>query len=313
MENDGVEMSSGTKATNDIALTSFDPIDVKSLIYVMRNQQVMLDSDLAMLYDVETKVFNQAVRRNENRFPERFRFRLTSEEHERLRSQTVTSNGRGGRRYLPYVFTEQGIAMLSTVLRSDIAVETSIRIMDAFVETRRFLANNAALFERIGQVELRQLEYQKETDKKLDQVFACIDSVPETTQRAFFDGQLFDAFSLLVELIQKAQYKIVLIDSYVDVSTLNILAKKATGATVTIHTLPNTRSTQTDIDTFNFQYPALKVHHTRAFHDRFLIIDDSIGYHIGASLKDAGRKCFAITKIQDAKIVEDILDRLKKA
>ena len=279
----------------------------------MRNQQVMLDSDLAMLYDVETKVFNQAVRRNENRFPERFRFRLTSEEHERLRSQTVTSNGRGGRRYLPYVFTEQGIAMLSAVLRSDIAVETSIRIMDAFVETRRFLANNAALFERIGQVELRQLEYQKETDKKLDQVFACIDSAPETTQKAFFDGQLFDAFSLLVELIQKAQYKIVLIDSYVDVSTLNILAKKATGATVTIHTLPNTRLTQTDIDTFNFQYPALKVHHTRAFHDRFLIIDDSIGYHIGASLKDAGRKCFAITKIQDAKMVEDILDRLKKA
>lgn len=181
-------MDSGTKATNDIALTSFDPIDVKNLIYVVRNQQVMLDSDLAMLYDVETKVFSQAVRRNENRFPERFRFRLTSEEYERLRSQTVTSNGRGGRRYLPYVFTEQGIAMLSAVLRSDIAVETSIRIMDAFVETRRFLANNAALFERIGQAELRQLEYQKKTDKKLDRVFACIESAPETTQKVFFDG-----------------------------------------------------------------------------------------------------------------------------
>ena len=313
MENDSTETDSRTKANNDIALTSFDPIDVKNLIYVVRNQQVMLDSDLAMLYDVETKVFNQAVRRNENRFPERFRFQLTSEEHERLRSQTVTSNGRGGRRYLPYVFTEQGIAMLSAVLRSDIAVETSIRIMDAFVETRRFLANNAVLFERIGQVELRQLEYQKKTDKKLDQVFAYIDSAPETTQKIFFGGQLFDAFSLLVELVQKAQYKIVLIDGYVDVSTLNILAKKVAEVAVTIHTLPNARLTKTDIDTFNHQYPELTVHRTRAFHDRFLIIDDSIGYHIGASLKDAGKKCFAITRIQDTKMVEDVLDRLKEA
>lgn len=272
----------------------------------------MLDSDLAFLYDVETKVFNQAVKRNESRFPDRFRFRLSSEEYERLRSQTVTSNGRGGRRYLPYAFTEQDIAMLSAVLRSDVAIETSIRIMDAFVETRRFLTSNAALFERIGQVELKQLEYQKTTNKRLDQIFAYLEDTPETTQKIFFDGQLFDAFSLMVELVQKAQREIELIDSYVDVSTLNILAKKAAGVSVSVHTLPNARLTRADINTFNSQYPTLTVQRTSAFHDRFLIIDRSIGYHIGASFKDAGKKCFAITKIQDAQMVEGLLERLKK-
>lgn len=297
---------------SNITLSSSSSVDVKSLIYVIRDQQVILDSDLAFLYDVETKVFNQAVKRNESRFPDRFRFQLSPEEYGLLRSQTVTSNRRGGRRYLPYVFTEQGIAMLSAVLRSDIAVETSIRIIDAFVETRRFLANNAALFERIRQVELRQIEYQKKTDKRLDQVFACIESVPETTQKVFFGGQLFDAFSLLVELVQKAQHKIELIDSYVDVSTLNILAKKAWGVSVSVHTLPNARLTQVDIDTFNSQYPTLMVQRTTAFHDRFMIVDGSTGYHIGASLKNAGKKCFAITKTQDVQMVEDILERLKR-
>lgn len=298
--------------TRCIALASSEPVDVKDLIYVVRGQQIMLDSDLALLYNVETKVFNQAVKRNENRFPERFRFQLTSEEYERLRSQTVTSNGRGGRRYLPYAFTEQGIAMLSAVLRSDVAVETSIRIMDAFVETRRFFASNAALFERIERVELKQLEYQKITDRRLDRVFAYIESAPETAQKVFFDGQLFDAFSLFIELIRKAQREIVLIDGYVDVSTLNILAKKATGVTASVYTLPNARLTQTDIDTFNSQYPTLTLQRTSAFHDRFLILDGLTGYHIGASLKDAGKKCFAITKIIDAQIVESILERLEK-
>lgn len=311
LENDCVETSDGIKMISNVTLASSGSVDVKSLIYVVRDQQVMLDSDLAFLYDVETKVFNQAVKRNESRFPDRFRFQLSSEEYGRLRSQFVTSNRRGGRRYLPYVFTEQGIAMLSAILRSDVAIETSIRIMDAFVETRRFTANNAALFERIGQVELRQIEYQKKTDKKLDRVFACIESTPETTQKVFFDGQLFDAFSLLVELVQKAQHKIELIDGYVDISTLNILAKKASSVSVSVYTLPRTRLAQADIDTFNSQYPTLTVQHATTFHDRFMIIDGSAGYYIGASLKDAGRKCFAITKIQDAQMVEDILERLK--
>lgn len=313
MENDSPETSDETMGMDNIAFASSSSISVKNLIYFIRNQQVMLDSDLASLYDIETKVFNQAVKRNESRFPDRFRFQLSSEEYERLRSQSVTSNGRGGRRHLPYAFTEQGIAMLSAILRSDVAVETSIRIMDAFVEMRRFLANNATLFERIGQVELRQLEYQRKTDKRLEQVFSYIQSTPETTQKVFFEGQLFDAFSFLVELVQKARREIKLVDSYVDVSTLNILAKKAAGVSVSIHTLPSARLTQVDVNTFNSQYPVLVVQRTAAFHDRFMIIDDSTGYHIGASLKDAGKKCFAAMKIQDAQMVKGILDRLEQA
>ncbi|OUQ12549.1 DNA-binding protein, partial [Massilimicrobiota sp. An142] len=159
----------------------FSQSDIKNLIYVVRNQQVMLDSDLAMLYHVETKVFNQAVKRNIARFPDNFRFQISKDEYDALRSQFVTSkendthgNKKGGRRYLPYVFTEQGIAMLSAVLRSDVAIQVSINIMNAFVEMRRFIANNALLFERISNVELKQLEYQKQTDEKLEQIFEYI-------------------------------------------------------------------------------------------------------------------------------------------
>lgn len=157
--------------------------DLRSLVYVIRGQQVMLDSDLAALYQVETKVFNQAVSRNIERFPENFRFQLTAEEYVALRSQLVTSNGRGGRRYLPYAFTEQGIAMLSGVLRSDVAVQMSIRIMNTFVEMRRFIANNALLFERISNIELKQLEYQKSTDERFDKVFRYIDDHAESQQK----------------------------------------------------------------------------------------------------------------------------------
>ena len=178
--------------------------DIKSLIYIVRGQQVMLDSDLAMLYQVETKVFNQAVGRNIERFPENFRFQLTKEEYDALRSQFATSNGKGGRRYRPYMFTEQGIAMLSGVLRSDVAIQVSIRIMNTFVEMRRFVANNALLFEKISDIELKQLEYQKLTDERFDKVFQYIDNHTESEQKIFFDGQIYDAFSLLVSLIQKA-------------------------------------------------------------------------------------------------------------
>ena len=187
--------------------------------------QSMMDSDLAMLYQVETKVFNQAVKRNIARFPDNFRFQLTKDEYAALRSQVVTLNKNAGRgthrKYLPYVFTEQGIAMLSAVLRSDVAIQVSINIMNAFVEMRRFIANNALLFERISNVELKQLEYQKQTDEKLEQIFEYISEHEEADQKIFFDGQIYDAFSLIVSLIQKAGKEITLIDGYVDVGTLN--------------------------------------------------------------------------------------------
>ncbi len=208
------------------------PPDVENLIYVVRNKQVMVDSDLAMLYQVETGALNRAVKRNIARFPEDFRFQLTKDEYENLKCQFGTSNGSGtengygGRRTLPYVFTEQGISMLASVLHSEVAINVSIGIMRAFVEMRRFIANNALLFERISNVELKQLEYQKKTDEKLEQIFEYISDHEESNQKIFFDGQIYDAFSLLIGLIQKAEMEIVLVDGYVDVGTLNILSKK---------------------------------------------------------------------------------------
>ena len=297
--------------------TEFVPFDIKSKIYVVRNQQVMMDSDLAMLYQVETKVFNQAVKRNITRFPENFRFQLNKNEYEFLRSQIVTSkdnneNGeKGGRRYLPYVFTEQGIAMLSAILRSDVAIQVSINIINAFVEMRHFFANNALLFERISNVELKQLEYQKQTDEKLEQIFEYISEHEESNQKVFFDGQIYDAFSLIISLIQKADKEITLIDGYADIETLNLLSKKKENVTVTVYTLKRTNLSKTDIKNFNAQYPTLEIKFTKIFHDRFLILDRKTAYHVGASLKDAGKKCFGINLIQDKRIIQDILQRLE--
>ena len=288
--------------------------DIRNMIYTVRNQQVMLDNDLAKLYQVETKRLNEAVKRNIARFPEEFRFQLNEEETEFLRSQIATLNendGRGKhRKYLPYVFTEQGIAMLSAVLRSDTAIQTSIVIMKSFVEMRHFMADNSILFERISAIELKQLTYQKQTDKKLEQVFEFISEHEESNQKVFFDGQIYDAFSLLVSLIQKAEKEITLIDGYLDIGTLNLLAKKNTGISVTVYTHQNTKLTDIDLINFNSQYPDLLVKYTNAFHDRFLILDREIAYHIGASLKDAGKKAFEVTLINDKKITEDILQRL---
>lgn len=288
---------------------------IEKLIYVIRDKQVMIDSDLAMLYQVETGALNRAVKRNIKRFPDDFRFQLTVEEYENLKCQSgissLNKNGYGGRRTLPYVFTEQGISMLASVLHSDIAVNVSIGIMRAFVEMRRFIANNALLFERISNVELKQLEYQKQTDEKLEQIFEYISEHEEASQKIFFDGQIYDAFSLIVSLIQKAEKEITLIDGYVDVGTLNLLAKKNEGVSVTVYTHQRTRLSNIDVANFNAQYPALEVKYTSVFHDRFLILDGKTAYHIGASLKDAGKKTFGITLINDESITKDILQRLE--
>ena len=288
---------------------------IKNLIYVVRGQQVMLDSDLAILYQVETKALNRAMKRNVARFPGDFCFQLTESEFANFRCQfgtsSLESDNYGGRRYLPYVFTEQGISMLSAVLRSEVAVNVSVKIMRTFVQMRRFLASNALIFERINEIEVKQLEYQKSTDEKFDKIFSYISEHEEVSQKIFFEGQIYDAFSLLAQLVSKAEKKIVLIDNYVDVGTLNILAKKNPNVDVIMYTLKKTKLSQADVDSFNKQYPTLKVYHTKRFHDRFLIVDDIYAYHIGASVKDAGRKCFGINKIEDKEIVKDILERLK--
>ena len=302
--------------STDIDMGYRETVDIKSLIYLVRNQQVMMDSDLATLYQVETKVLNQAVTRNISRFPERFRFQLTKREYENLKSQFVTSSSEdngtthGGRRKLPYVFTEQGIAMLSSVLRSDIAVTVSIRIIDSFVEMRKYMASASLMHERLNNVEIRQINYQKETEERFDKVFDYIAAHEESEQKVFFDGQIYDAFSLFVGLIQKADSNLILIDNYVDIHTLNLLSKKKKTVAVTIYTLDNSTLTEADVKVFNAQYPMLDIKYTEKFHDRFLIVDNTYGYHIGASVKDAGKKCFGINLIQEISIIQDILKRL---
>lgn len=303
---------------------------IHELIHAVRGVQVMFDSDLAVLYQVETKRINEAVRRNAARFPERFCFQLSKEEleglrsqfatsnlrglHDDLRSQTVISNvarQRGGRRYLPFVFTEQGVAMLSAVLRSDVAVQVSIYIMDAFVEMRRLMTENATTTERIRALELRQLEHQRMADERFDRIFDYMEAHETPRQKMFFEGQVYDAFELLTSLVRRARSEIILVDGYVDDRTLNVLAKREEGVDITIWTRPDTRLTMRDVEAFNAQYPSLRVEHTTAFHDRFLIVDRHEGYLVGASLKDAGKKSFAIARIEDDALIRAVLARLK--
>lgn len=302
-------------AKNETTIIASNDAQIRNMIYTVRGQQVMLDSNLADLYGVETKVLNQAVSRNSKRFPDRFCFRVTREEAEGLRSQIVTLHPELGEqgtwwRYMPRVFTEQGVSMLSAVLRSDTAIDVSVRIMDAFVEMRHFIASNAAMFEQIRTIELRQLEYQKTTDERFERVFDYMETHEAPNQKVFFDGQVYDAFELLVSLVQRAKREIVLVDGYVDTGTLNILAKKTSGVSVTVWTHPKTSLTKSDVATFNAQYPALEVRHTASFHDRFLILDGADGYLVGASLKDAGKKSFAVARLEDSSIVESIIAAL---
>ena len=201
--------------------------------------------------------------------------------------------------------------MLSAVLRSDIAIKVSIRIMSTFVEMRRFMANNSVVLDRINEMEVKQLLYQKETDGKFEEIFNYISEHKEVSQKIFFNGQIYDAFSLLVDLVSRAEKRLILIDNYVDVETLNILAKKKTDVNVVIYTSKNTKLSKVDIEKINKQYPTIEVKYTEAFHDRFLILDDECAYHIGASIKDAGKKCFGINKIEDTRTLQTILQRLE--
>jgi len=212
---------------------------------------------------------------------------------------------------MPYAFTEQGISMLSAILRSDVAINVSIGIMRAFVEMRKFLATNSLILNRVNELEVKQREYQKNTDERFDKVFQYIEDHAESEQKIFFDGQIYDAFSLITSVIRKAQKEIILIDGYVDVDTLNILAKKNDGVNVKIITYASARLTNTDVTNFNAQYPTLTVKKTQVFHDRFIILDGKTAYHIGASIKDAGRKCFGISLLEDPGMVSDLLNRLR--
>ena len=303
--------------------------EIKNLIYTIRGKQVMLDSDVAMLYHYPTKRINEAVNRNKQRFPENFCFQLTEEEYKSLRFKNFTFNeinskdinednslrsqiatldesaGRGKhRKYLPYVFTEQGIAMLSGLLKNDIAIQVSINIMNAFVEMRKFLAVNGQLFERLTNVEYKLLEH----DKKFDKVFDQLQHEENIKQKIFFEGQIYDAYSLIIDIFKKANKKILIIDNYIDDSVLKMLTKKNKNIEVVILTSDKSNIQKIDIQKFNKEYPILKVAKTNKFHDRFIVIDNKEMYHLGASIKDLGKKCFGINRIEDIAIIKKVIN-----
>ena len=301
-------------------------LQIEPLIRTIRGQQVLLDSDLAILYGVETRQLNQQVKRNIERFPEDFMFQLTQEEvicsrsqiatlnkGTNLRSQIATSSqevslksqivtsSHGGVRYLPYAFTENGIAMLSSVLRSPIAIQVNIRIMRAFTAMRQFIASNAQIFQRLDVMEQNQLAivaHQTETDHKLEEIFRRLDSGNvQPHQGIFYDGQIFDAYTFINDRIREATTRIILIDNYIDDSVLTILSKRADKVAATIYTKKPSAQLQLDIQKHNAQYPPISVVEFNRSHDRFLCIDDTV-YHLGASIKDLGKKWFAFNRME---------------
>lgn len=303
MAKEKIEGKAGKVITNCDQLS--ETIDIQPMIKVIRGQQVMLDSDLSALYGVETRRLNEQVKRNIERFPDDFMFQLRKEELDNLMSQNATSSW-GGTRKLPYAFTEQGIAMLSTVLKSQTAVEVNIRIMRAFITMRRFIATNAQLFQRLETIEYHQLEmkqHQEVTDRRIDEVFKHLDADIPPMQGIFYDGQVFDAYRFVSDLIRKAKQSIVLIDNYVDDTVLTLLDKRSEGVSATIYTQRISSQFQLDVDRHNSQYPLIEIKRFNKAHDRFLLIDNEV-YHIGASIKDLGKKWFGFTLMRDITATE---------
>lgn len=281
--------------------------NIKTKIYTIRRLQVMLDRDLAELYGVETRVLNQAVKRNMERFPEEFMFQLTKEEAENWMSQIVISNKeRMGMRKMPFVFTEQGVSMLSAVLKSEIAVSISIKIIKSFVEMRKFITNNALMFQRLDSLEQKQ----SKTDDKVEAILNAIeDKSIKPKQGIFYDGQVYDAYIFVCDLIKSADESIVLIDNYVDDTVLTLLSKREAKIKATIYTKNITKQLELDMQKHNAQYPNIELKKFDSSHDRFLIIDGKDVYHVGASLKDLGKRWFAFSKFDVGAL--DILGRLK--
>lgn len=300
---------------NEMAVQS----NIENKIVVLRGVQVMIDRDIAAIYGVETKRLNEQVKRNIERFPGEFMFQLTREEVDFVKSQFATSRNNifegqdGGTRKLPYAFTEHGVTMLASVLKSETAVKASVQIVKAFVSMRHFLQSNAEIFAELKFIRQHQLEtdvHLRESDKKIDQLFSLMDKYNiDETQGIFFQGQIFDAYAKFESFIQSAKKEIILIDGYVDLSVLERLSKKNNGVTVTIYTDPKTKLTAQDIQKFNAQYPTLTLRHTTKMHDRFMIIDGTVLYHIGASLKDLGKKCFAF-EVLSSMIIPAILQNI---
>ena len=284
------------ESDNNLTVTT-----IQSKIALVRNQQVLLDRDLAKLYGVEVSQMNRQVKRNIERFPSDFMFQLTKEEYDSLKCQNGISNQRGGDRRLPYAFTEQGIAMLSGLLRSEVAIQTNIMIMRAFVAMRRFLSANAQIFQRLDRIEIQQLEdkqWKAETEEKIGAILDKIEekSPSPTAEQIFDTGCIWDAWQYVSDLVRSAKSRIILIDNFVDERVLTLLSKRGDGVSATIHTRYN-QPFLLDLEKHNQQYPAITaIQIPHKHHDRFQIIDDVV-YLLGASVKDMGTGLCAITKL----------------
>ena len=306
--------NNSTLINESASLVEYEIDSIKNLIYTIRGKQVILDSDVAKLYNYKTKYINLAVKRNKERFPENFCFKLTEKELDSLRLQNATSSLKkenyGGRRYLPFAFTEQGIAMLSGLLKNEIAIKVSINIMNAFVKMRKFIYQNGQIFERLTNVEYKLLEH----DNKINEVFNELKNEKRTDfkQKVFYKGQIYDAYELIIDIIKTAQNKIVIIDNYIDDTILKMLQKKNKNVEVIVITSQKCNLTKLDVKKFNQQYPILKIARTDKFHDRFIIIDDKDLYHCGASIKDLGKKCFGINKIESKDFISNIAKNFKE-
>ena len=297
--------------TKEIAILNEDSIRDK--IYTIRSMKVMLDEDLAKLYDVTTGNLNKAVNRNIERFPEDFMFKLTKDEYEEIRSKIIRfqngilENQQGKhRKFLPFVFTEQGVATLSGVLKSKKAIEVNIKIMRAFVSMRKFISQNAELFNRLENIDRKLLEH----DKNFEKVFNAIEGNTLTKKQGiFYDGQMFDAYKFVSDLIKKAKSKIKLIDNFIDESTLTLFSEKNKNVEVIIYTKNISNKLRLSLEKFNSQYNPIEIKEFNKSHDRFLIIDKEI-YHFGASLKDLGKKWFAFSKLGKESV--RLLEKLKE-
>ena len=285
-------------------------VKIEDMIYEIRGKQVMLDSDLARLYGCKngTKSLNLAVKRHINRFPERFMFQLTKEEYSsiysRFQIETLNKNNQKqglNIKYLPYVFTEQGVAMLSAILKTDVAEEISIKIMDAFIAMKKII--NTSLIE---QKYFNELTIKNTEDIKLLQESFNKLNTKESNNHIFYEGQIYDSYSLLIDILSKARKEIIIIDNYAGRELFNIIKDIKVNIKVYTENIDNTAK-----EKYEKQYSNLSIFTTDIFHDRFIIIDNKVLYHSGASFKDLGKKCFAITKIDDTKIIKDLLERLK--
>lgn len=301
-------------------ITTIDKQNLQDKIYTIRGLQVMLDKDLADLYNVETKNLNRAVNRNIERFPQSFRFQLTQEEYENLRFQfgTLSSkdslrfqfgtleNARGKhRKYLPYVFTEQGVSMLSAVLRSDIAIKISIQIIEAFVNMRKIISQNIIAYERFERIEQRLTLH----DKNFDKLFEALENkTKKNSEGIFFDGQIYDAYAFINDLLKGAKSEVLLLDNYID-DTVFTLFSKYQNLQIKIYTQSISKQLNLDFQKYSSQYKNIELKEFKKAHDRFLIIDKKEIYHIGASLKDLGKKWFAFSKFEMEAL--EVLERLK--